>query len=442
MASKKKNAMDILKEVKEKDRDGMDLRDEIDYILSQSNCHALKNSAEFDVQYPTGFFSLDYKNGQRINGIDKNGNRFSYDSIGIVDGSINMFIGRSGCGKSTFVKQIAANIVRPFSHGFIFEDSVEGGIVSVRNEILTGFTSEEIKHRLKLRNAGVTINNTYAQIKAIHDTKIQQESKYRYNTGLLDTSGNEIWKFQPTVYIIDSIAMLTTDVLSEEEELSGQMSTTATAKALAQFFRRITPLIKEANIILLCINHITQKIEINPFAKTKSQNIWLREGEALPGGVTPLYLANNIFRMDDGNKLTQDKDFGIDGCHVIVSLIKSRTAVSGLSSAVDLIFNYDTGFDPDLSMYMMLKEYGLISGSGAYFHIANSDIKFMQKQLKEKLNTDDEFATEFATACMNVFRNIFDDQEKILKTNKVKANNLLSNMIRQNQMVNNTSSNT
>jgi len=40
------------------------------------------------------------------------------------------------------------------------------------------------------------------------------------------------------------------------------MSTTAAAKMNAKIFRQIIPKIKQANIILIAINHITTKIEM------------------------------------------------------------------------------------------------------------------------------------------------------------------------------------
>lgn len=410
------------------------LRGEIDSILQKSSYHSLKSPAEFDVQYPTGFFPLDYRNGQRIHVQHPDGHETVYDSVGIVDGSINKFIGRSGSGKSTLAKQMAANIVAPFENGLIFEDSVEGGIVSRRNEILTGFSPSELDRRLKFRNAGVTIENIYHQIKAIHDVKMQREDKYRYNTGLLDYLGRPIIKFQPTVYIVDSIAMLAPEKLTTEEEMSGQMSTTASAKMLAQLFRRITPMLKEANIIFFGINHITSQVSINPMMHQKTDNAGLKQGESLPGGKTPLYLANNIFRLDDGAKLTSDKEFGIDGCHVTISLVKSRTASTGVSSAVDMIFNFDTGFDADLSMYMMLKNAGVVNGAGAFLYFGDrSDKKFSQRQLKEKLATDPEFAQIFASECVKYFNQYFDNQELRLKNNQSVATNIISAMIKKQQ---------
>ena len=92
-----------------------------------------------------------------------------------------MFIGRSGCGKSTIIKQWAANIIRPFKHGVIVEASIEGGIVSRRNEILTGFSPMELKKKLRSRNEGVSIESCYDEIKAIRDLNDSFKSFCREN---------------------------------------------------------------------------------------------------------------------------------------------------------------------------------------------------------------------------------------------------------------------
>ena len=166
------------------------LTSEFRELVSKEKDFNMKCEAEFDVQYPTMFLNIDFLNGQRIHVYDKeNGRDFEYDSIGIVDGSYNLFVGRSGCGKSTIVKQMAANIIRPFPLGCIFEDSVEGGITQPRNELLTGFTPDEFKEKLLIRNAGVTCESFYKRIKMIYDIKTTNADEYRYDTGLFDSRG-------------------------------------------------------------------------------------------------------------------------------------------------------------------------------------------------------------------------------------------------------------
>ena len=407
------------------------LIDELREFTSTSDKYTLRHESGFDVQYPTGFLNVDFMNGLRVHVYNEaKGLDFKYDSIGIVDGSINMFIGRSGSGKSTIMKQWAAKIIRPYKHGVIVEASIEGGIVSRRNEILTGFSPMELKKKLRSRNEGVSIESCYDEIKAIRDLKIKKEDKYRYNTGLVDSLGYDIYKFQPTVYIIDSLAMLVPEKLTQEEELSGQMSTTATAKSLATFFRRITPILKEANIILFISNHITQQVDINPYAHAKTQNRFLKQGETTPGGVTPFLLSNNIFRLDDNTKLTNDKEFGIDGCIVTISMVKSRTNTAGSSTL--LVFNPQAGFDPDLSLYLMLKDNGYINGAGAYLYIEDrDDKKFSQKQLKQKLIEDPEFTGIFVNACVKCLESSLDKDEAIINASKDISTNAILQAINQ-----------
>lgn len=397
-------------------------------LVSKDKDFNMKCEAEFDVQYPSMFLNLDYLNGQKIHVDDKeNGREYEYDSIGIVDGSCNMFVGRSGCGKSTIVKQIAANIVRPFPLGCIFEDSVEGGITHSRNETLTGFTPNEIQDKLLIRNAGVSCESFYKRIKMIYDIKTENADEYKYDTGLFDSRGNRIYKLQPTIYILDSLAMLMPEKITQEEELSGQMSATAGARMIAGTFRRIIPLLKASNIILFIINHITTKIEINAFVHTKSQILYLKPDETCPGGNTPLYLANNIFRLDDGNKLAEGKDLDIAGNITRVEMVKSRTNRAGAST--NLIFNQDIGFDPDLSLYAMLKEAGRIGGAGAYLYIGDhSDKKFAQKNFKSKLYEDQEFRNYFIEECISILHNSLDKKQmKILE--QTRTTNISSDIL-------------
>ena len=147
----------------------------------------------------------------------------------------------------------------------------------------------------------------------------------------------------------------------------------------------------------------------------------------MPGGVTPLYLANMVFRLDDGTKLTSDKEFGIDGAHVIVSNVKSRAGMSGMNSAVDLILNYNIGFDRDLSLYMMLKNAGKVNGSGAYLYFGTrDDKKFSQKQFKNKLMTDPEFLNIFIEEC---YKHLYDELSYMEEITKMQSSTTTSSIM-------------
>lgn len=231
--------------------------------VSKLKDYKMKAETEFDVGYPTGFLGFDFKNGTviHVHGKDKD---LKYYSIGVTDGSMIMVIGRSGCGKTTWVTQAAANIVRPYKTSCIFFDSIEGGITESRMEGLTGFRGLDLKERIISRNSGITAENFYERMKIIYDMKNNNRSDYEYDTGMYDIFGNRVYKLEPTVYILDSLALLMPEKFTEEEDISGQMSATAAAKMNSMLFKRVIPMLKTANIILFIINHINMKIDINP----------------------------------------------------------------------------------------------------------------------------------------------------------------------------------
>ena len=383
--------------------------------------------ANADVLYPTGFLPFDFLNGYRVH-VKSETEDFWYNSVGIVDGSSVSFAGRSGSGKTTAAIQMAANIVRPFPEATIFFDDIEGGSNATRRELLTHFTPEEAEQRIIYRNTAVSAENFYKRIASIYEIKMNNRADFEYDTGKLDSRGNKIYKLIPTVYILDSLAMLTPEKLTEEEELSGQMSTTATAKTNTAVFKRIVPKLKAANIILFTINHINDKIEVNAFTHTKSQVSFLKPGETLPGGKAALYLANNLIRVDDGAKLKETDGLGINGKIVDFEIIKSRTNAAGRS--VPMVFDFTNGFDDILSLFMFLKSTGaIITGATCYLR-GHEDMKFRQRDFKNKLFNDPEFAKAFNEVARAELETLLgnpevEEQKNITQPNQAIINSIL-----------------
>lgn len=383
--------------------------------------------ANADVLYPTGFLPFDFLNGYRVH-VKSETEDFWYNSVGIVDGSSVSFAGRSGSGKTTAAIQMAANIVRPFPEATIFFDDIEGGSNATRRELLTHFTPEEAEQRIIYRNTAVSAENFYKRIASIYEIKMNNRADFEYDTGKLDSRGNKIYKLIPNVYILDSLAMLTPEKLTEEEELSGQMSTTATAKTNTAVFKRIVPKLKAANIILFTINHINDKIEVNAFTHTKSQVSFLKPGETLPGGKAALYLANNLIRVDDGAKLKETDGLGINGKIVDFEIIKSRTNAAGRS--VPMVFDFTSGFDDILSLFMFLKSTGaIITGATCYLR-GHEDMKFRQRDFKNKLFNDPEFAKAFNEVARAELETLLgnpevEEQKNITQPNQAIINSIL-----------------
>lgn len=391
---------------------------------------------EFEVLYPTGFASLDYLNGSMIH-VNGNGITMSYRSVGIVDGSSNMFIGRSGCGKSTLVFQIIGNIARQFPNCEIYIDDIEGSLPMSRKERLLGLRPEEMQEncpecRVKFRNTGITTENVYQRIMFIHDSKVENRSEYEYDTGLYDTYGNRIFKLIPTIYLIDSFAMLMPEDVLDKDELDAGMGPTKVAKVNTNLVKKISQLLRDANIILCSINHINDDPQTG-FLPKPAQISGLKQGERLPGGKAALYIANNMFRLDDRAALKENEGYGIAGQVVDISLVKSRTNQNKRS--VPLIFNKsDGGFDPILSMFHLLKSEGKISGAGARLYFDNCpDVKFSQREFKNTLEESLELQQEFTIQCRDIldkFLSNVENQSTIqTKFNLLDALNALNNPV-------------
>lgn len=391
----------------------------------------LSEEAGSDVAYSTGFLALDFLNGTIVH-VKNTEKDYKYYSCGLADGSIVMVIGRSGCGKTTFVEQVAANIVRPFENGLIYEDNIEGGIIESRRVELSGFTPEEIKNRYVVRNSGISNETVFQRIKMIYDLKMENRTALEYDTGLEDIHGERIYKMVPTVYILDSLAMLSPDNILEDDELGTSMSQTASAKSNSVLFKGIMPMLKSANIIVLVINHIQEEVSINPMQRKKAQLAFLKQGESLPGGKKPVYLSNNVVRLDDATKLKADEAFKIDSGNItMVTLLKSRSNMSGKS--VPLIFNPTIGYDPILSLFYFLKNENGLKGAGAYLYLENlPDVKFSQATFKEKYINDPVLREAFHKAVVPYLKKLVpevnEDSRVIEQTLSTDIMNIANNL--------------
>jgi len=357
------------------------------------------NEMNYSISYPTGFLNLDFANGyiQNVNG------KLRYE-LGITDGSINMIISDSGLGKTTLATQIACNIARRFKSSTIFYEQAEVGTNIQRIKNLSGFqTDEEFRNRFVIRDAGITTESIFERIKMIHDIKLENKDEYLYDTGLIDMASKPIFKFEPTIMIVDSLKLVMSRKNTEADE-TNNMTGATNAKANSEYYIKMVPLCREANIIMLIINHIT--VDVNTgFLPKKSEFPYLKQGEHIAGGKSVVYIQNNVFRLDIKSKLKPEEGFGITGSVVNVDIVKSRSSKTSRAKCC-LVFDQLTGFDPELSLFYMLKEEKLIEGAGVSLRIPGCDIKFSQKNFKEKLYNEPELYNAFSSLCVEYLSNM------------------------------------
>ena len=381
--------------------------------VKQTKDIAMKSEMTYGVSYPTGFLNMDFANGyiQEING------KIKYE-LGISDGSMNMIISDSGVGKTTIATQIATNIIEPFKTSCIFYEQAEATGTNIqRLKNLTGMDDQEFENRFIVRDSGITTESIYARTKMIYDIKVNNQSEYMYDTGMVDIHGKPIYKFEPTVIIIDSVKLVLSEKAAEAEATTN-MTGAQNAKTNSEYYSKMLPLCKMANIIVFFINHIT--VDVNTgFLPKKSELAYLKQGEHIAGGRSLTYIQNNMFRLDIKSKLKPEEGLGISGSVVSLDVIKSRTNTSSRAKC-NLVFDQATGYDNDLSLFMMLKDRKLLEGSGAFLKLPGYDKKFSQKKFKEELYADPEFFNTFVSLCINTLKNdLLEEYERIKKENSL-----------------------
>ena len=384
----------------------MSLMEKFNDAVNKSKIKGASNEAVFDVAYSTGFYSLDMLNGQRIFvNNDELGLHYSYISGGLLDGSTNAFIARSGVGKSTISLQIASAIVLPFIRAGmdanLYIDDIEKSLNQARREYLLGMTQDEIKNHVKIRTDGITTESLFERISIIANDKLNNRKDYTYDTGKYDPFGNRIFKLIPTVYVIDSLAMLMPEDVLDKEDLGTNATGMSTAKVNTMLFKKITQLCTSANIILININHILPKPQLG-FLPEQSEVDGLKSDERMAGARTTVYISNNIFRLDDTTTLKDDKDYGINGKVVKCTLIKSRTNATRRS--VPLIFDKSAGrYDNELSLLHLIKEEGKLTGIGANVRLESCpDIKFSLKNFRDVLKDSEELQSAFMKEAFDI----------------------------------------
>ena len=228
-------------------------------------------ASQVSVAYPTSFMPLDFLNGQLVQVRDMDDNLLEqYPSVGIVGGTFNTVVGKSGVAKTTWATQAAFNIVKPFDdNAFVIMYDLEQSSSYTRIRNITGATQRELDRKFILRQGKNYIEDIYDSIISITKEKEENKEEYMYDPGVLDEFGKPIKCYVPTVIIIDSIPTMASK--DTPETIEGQTAQMRKAKALTQFYQKLMPVVKPYNITIFVINHIQTKIEINAFAKTQPQ---------------------------------------------------------------------------------------------------------------------------------------------------------------------------
>lgn len=351
----------------------------------------------FSPSYKTGLDILDYRNG-RIEGDE--------EVLGISGGKILSVVGKSGSGKSSLAYMIAGQIRNTHEEAQIIHLDFERAGNKARISKMSGVGIELISANSDVYsylNSGISSETLYKLVKAISNIKMENKADLTIEKTF---NGNKVTFLVPTVIIVDSLVTMTPADIIDEKELSGSMSASAIAKANNAIFKRITNFITDANITIICINHITQSIAMG--TPTKPALNFLGQNESLPGGSSAIFLSDSLLKLDPAGKLTEDKDFGIKGFYVNAQYIKSRSSASG--RVMKLVFNQENGFDNLLTNIQFLKDEGYLKGSGhGYYVEPMPNKKFKLKTVSEMYKEDEEFRNGLDEYVKSLYREFFTD---------------------------------
>lgn len=379
--------------------------------LRSKDKQGLFSASQVSTTYPTGFAPLDYLNGYKVKVIDKNENFVeSYPAIGLTGGTFNTIIGKSGTAKSTFCIQSAYNMIRNFDDGaFVLYYDLEQALNYTRIKNITGMTQAELDDKFVLRQEKNYIEDIFDTIMKIANDKDANKEEMQYDTGVLDEFGKPVKTYIPTVIIIDSLPLLGTKANDGDEEMKGDTESGRIVKKIKQFYVKLMPVVKTYNITIFVINHITAKIEINPFAKTQAQIMYLKQDESVPGGTAPIYLANNLFKFVSSTKYKKEDD-GFDGFMVRVEMLKSRS--NKANQFCNLIYNQETGFSPIMSLLQFADDNGIIDGRNPYkFFKNNKDVKFDSRKFLDECHSNDKVRDALMEATQPLLDELLYDVE-------------------------------
>lgn len=356
--------------------------------------------------HKTGFPLFDYYFGSVVNVHDELGNLIGQEPrIGQAAGTFNLIVGSSGSGKSTFVTQISANIMRQFPFSNIIHYDCENRMDVTRCENITklpaSYFDPNIGERYMIKSGMVGLDTIQEMIVKTYVNKMKLKKELEIKSGIKDEFGKDVIIFQPTIIIIDSITTVINETINPDnakeaknaENLRGNTEGARDAKTMKGFLKEVLPMCKEAGILIYGINHINTNMSMNAFTPVARSQINLKVDEVIPGGRSLIFYSFNIVKLNPkpSDNFTEESD-GFVGHIVGIEPIKSSVNVSGNNSkgvSFEMVFDFKKGFDSLRSMILYARDNGIIEGNKNRMKFKNDDSftfswKTLYEEVKEK----------------------------------------------------------
>lgn len=249
-----------------------------------------------------------------------------------------------------------------------------------------------------LRAIGVDVNNMlYIPLETIEDIFEAVEN-------IIETIRKSS-KDRLVTIVIDSVSAATTKI---EQEADYEKDGWATAKAIvmSKAMRKITNTIGKQRVLLLCASQLREKMGVMFGDKYTTSG-----GKALGFHASCRIRLKGIGKLKSGTGKTEQ----IIGVQTEAQVIKNRMGPPFKKAVFDVYFN--SGIDDYNSWLSLMKDYGLIKQSGAYYTIVDEntgeEIRFQSKEWKTMLSEDSDLKEFCYKKICDIFVMKYRDQDKI-----------------------------
>lgn len=335
---------------------------------------------------------------------------------GVLSGSLITYIGVSGAGKTTLAAEHMANMMRPFIRekntdvkAYIIDN--ESGLVRNRFKNITNFTNEEIRAHVSFE-----VENSIEYLNRL-TIRIIKEKENMKKMEVEGYTGEKIKILPPTFIFIDALSEMIPEELTEEEKADNKMLYMTQARLIDQYFKKFKNQFVKYNINMLCIAHISKKMNLdNPMSRPS------REFKALPADMKINGGKNFLYNTDIGIYISSIIANGPDAIEKKCSagylnafnimeavLWKNRQGRDNVT--FNLVGDVD-GFNPLKSFIYECTVLKVIESAGGVRKLKGYDKSFRSGEMIEKFILEPEFRKALYDAYDQEKKYIFEASKK------------------------------
>lgn len=354
-----------------------------------------------DYSYSTGVSIFDYAYGYEMNVCDENYNFIKKRNIlGLQAGSFNVITGKTQSFKTTIVCQICANIAYT-NNGNIIHYDAEQRLIVQRVKTLTKLPLDWFDGdypRYSFRSGSIGFDTLKSDITELYENKMRHKELLLKDTGEVDASNKPIKLMPPTMVIIDSLQNVIVKEYSIDDkdfdkakELRSNTQGARSAYTIRGLITDVLPMLREANIIVMCISHKTTNMTLSAFGGAKKQFQYGSTDERISGGSSVEFNPSAVYNLTGVSRkeaMFHVESDGFEGNTVLFEPIKSSTNESGNNDSglgfKIIIDKRRDGVDNLRTLVEFLNDCGRLKGNRAGYRVIGSNGEIVSEKFTFK----------------------------------------------------------